>query len=336
MTSCLINQSACGRTADNPVCPKCGMDERVVYPGQADRVAAQELAELSYLRAHMKELEELRTAPPAAEVPRPPPSSKAVGQVFRDTPWAPEMVVLPSGKFLMGSPQGEPGRSDDEGPQREVTIGHGLALGKYPVTFEEWDACVADGGTRHKPEDQGWGRGRRPVINVSWEDAQQYVAWLNQKLVIAADDLTRYRLPSEAEWEYACRAGTTTAYWWGKDFDAERCTGKSSVWRAIKGIFDSSRTQPVDALGGASVNPWGLSGTHGNVWEWVQDCWNNNYEGAPSDARAWTSGDRGDRVLRGGSWGDRPQDLRSAGRRRFTPFSRNHNLVGFRLARTVP
>ena len=219
MTTCLINRSPCGLVAGNPVCPKCGMDERVVYPGQADREATQERAELSYLRAHMKELEELRTAPPAAEVPRPPPSSKAVGQVFRDAPWAPEMVVLPSGKFLMGSPQGEPGRSEDEGPQREVTIGHGLALGKYPVTFEEWDSCVADGGARHKPEDQGWGRGRRPVINVSWKDAQQYVAWLNQKLVIAADDPTRYRLPS--------------------------------------------------------------------------------------DARAWTSGDCGDRVLRGGSWGDR-------------------------------
>ncbi len=307
----------------------------MVYPGQADREAAQERAELRYLRAQVKELQ-ASAVKPAAPTP-PPAQGRTVGQIFRDAPWAPEMVVLPSGRFLMGSPEREPGRLGNEGPQHEVTIAYRLAMGKYPVTFEEWDACVADGGTTHTPSDEGWGRGKRPVINVSWDDAQRYVAWLNQKLGMLYDP-TRYRLPSEAEWEYACRAGTTTAYWWGNDFDAERCTGKFGVRGAIKRVFfDSSGTQPVDALGAASVNPWGLSGTHGNVWEWVQDCWNSFYidwfdGGAPSDGRAWTIGDG--RVLRGGSWNIVPRDLRAAYRKRGKPGSRDDG-VGFRIARTV-
>ena len=314
------------------------MDERVVYPGQADREAAQERAELRYWKAHSQALEvKLEQPPPPPPPPPPSKPSKAVGQVFRDAPWSPEMVVLPSGKFLMGSPDTEPGRSADEGPQHAVTIAYPLAMGKYPVTFEEWDACVADGGTTHKPGDEGWGRGKRPVINVSWEDAQQYLAWLNQKLGIAANDPTRYRLPSEAEWEYACRAGTTTAYWWGNDVQAERCNGKSSSWACIKGLFDNSRTHPVDGLGAASTNAWGLSCTHGNVWEWVQDCYEDGYnKGQASDGSAHRAEDSscGSRVLRGGSWINNPQSLRSAYRSRYSPGLRI-SINGFRLARTV-
>lgn len=329
-TTCLINQKACGREAGNSVCTKCGMDERVVYPGQADLEAAQERAELRYLRAHVKQLEDMSQPPPSPN----PKTTMAVGQVFRDAPWAPEMVVLPSGRFLMGNPVDERGQSDYEGSQHNVVIGYKLAIGKYPVTFEEWDVCVADGGTQHKADDQGWGRGKRPVINVSWDDTQNYVAWLNKKLGIAEDDPCRYRLPSESEWEYACRAGTTTAYWWGNEFEAQRCNANSSLWGSIKGRFDSSKTLPVDALGAASTNEWGLSGTHGNVWEWVQDCWNASYQGAPSDGGVSVTGDRGRRVLRGGSWYSNPQELCSTNRDWSTPGSQYYH-VGFRLARTV-
>ncbi|MFM8899724.1 MAG: formylglycine-generating enzyme family protein [Burkholderiales bacterium] len=327
---CLINQEACGREAGNPVCPKCGLDERVVYPGQAYREAAQERAELRHLRAHVNELQADAVKPAA---PPPPVQGRAVGQVFRDAPWAPEMVVLPSGRFSIGSPADEPGRLDNEGPQHEVTIGYNVTMGRYPVTFEEWDACVADGGTQHKADDQGWGRGKRPVINVSWHQAQEYATWLNTKLGIAEDDPGRYRLPSESEWEYACRAGTKGLYstpdglmsaeW--ANYDASYTYGGAPTAGR-----KSDKTTPVGIY---PANLWGLHDMHGNVWEWVQDGYEESYRGAPADGSAWESGSSR-RVFRGGSWNNYPPDLRSANRYGDTPGNRVDD-VGFRLARTV-
>ncbi len=221
------------------------------------------------------------------------------GDTFRDCNECPEMVVVPSGSFLMGSPEDEEGRYDNEGPQHRVTIAEPFAIGVYEVTFDEWDACVAAGGCNgYRPDDDGWGRGRRPVINVSWDDAQAYVDWLSDRTG------EEYRLPSEAEWEYAARAGTTTRYWPGDEITAEYANFGRNVGRTIE----------VGSLG--RPNAFGLHDVHGNVWEWVEDCWNDSYAGAPANGTAWTSGDCGRRVLRGGSWDDYPRSLRSAYRGR--------------------
>lgn len=231
--------------------------------------------------------------------------------VFRDAPFAPEMVVLPAGEFLMGS---EVGRYDNEGPQHRVQIGYRLAIGRYPVTFEEWDAYVADGGTDYRPNDQGWGRGRRPVINVSWNDAKQYVAWLSRKTGQA------YRLLSEAEWEYAARAGTTTMRWWGNDITPQNAN------------YNNSKIGTTE-VASYPENPFKLYDMLGNTWEWVEDCWNEDYSAAPNNGAAWTTGDCRFRVVRGGSWKNRPEIVRSAFRGRNLAVEQ-YNDAGFRVVRT--
>ena len=239
------------------------------------------------------------------------------GTTLRDCPECPEMVVVPEGSFLMGSTS----EDDDERPVHEVTIVRPFAVGVYEVTFAEWDACVSDGGCGgYRPSDNSWGRGVRPVINVSWDDAQAYVAWLSRKTGEA------YRLLSEAEWEYVARAGTTTRYWWGRGIGENRanCDGCGSRW-------DNERTAPV---GSFSPNAFGLQDVHGNVWEWVEDCWNESYNGAPSNGSAWESGECSRRVLRGGSWFGEPGDLRSALRIRYSTGDR-FSSFGFRVARTL-
>ena len=244
-------------------------------------------------------------------------STRPSSVVFRDHPSAPEMIVLPRGTFVMGSSQGEDGHNKDESPQHTIQIPSGLAVGRYPVTFDEWDACVKDGGTTHKPDDAGWGRGRRPVINVSWDDVQLYLRWLRKVTG------KTYRLLTEAEWEYAARAGSQTAYSFDNDSgELDRC-----AW--FKGN-SGGKTHPV---GEKLPNAFGLHDMHGNVWEWTQDCWNMNYNGAPTDGSAWTRGDCSLRVVRGGSWFDLPRLLRAAYRFRFATASRG-SLGGFRVART--
>ena len=221
---------------------------------------------------------------------------RAPGTAFRDCPDCPEMVVVPAGSFMMGSPSHEAGRAEDEDPRHRVTIAKPFAVGKYEVTFAEWDACVADGGCGgHRPEDEGWGRGRRPLVNVSWDDAKAYVRWLSRKTG------KPYRLPSEAEWEYAARAGTTTRYSWGDDIGRNRanCLYCDSRW-------DLKQTAPA---GSFRANVFGLHDVHGNVSEWVEDCWNDNYAGAPADGSPWTDGGCTRRVLRGGSWFNEPRYL---------------------------
>jgi len=240
---------------------------------------------------------------------------------FKECDQCPEMVVVPAGSFTMGSPASEPGRDVDESPQHSVTIAKPFAVAKFELTFDEWDACVADGGCNaYKPGDQGWGRGRRPVINVSWDNATVYVAWLSRKTGKA------YRLLTEAEWEYAARAGSTTAYYWGDKLGKgnANCNGCGSKW-------DNAQTSPV---GSFAANAFGLYDMAGNVWQWVQDCYHDNYNSASPDGLAWTSEDCSGRVVRGGSWISYPQLLRSAGRFRNTPNDRG-NLLGFRVGRTL-
>lgn len=250
-----------------------------------------------------------------------PAGGRRDGEVFRDCGECPQMVVVPGGRFTMGSPGSEEGRYGDEGPQHRVTI-PAIAVGVYEVTFAEWEACVSAGGCGgYRPNDWGWGRGSRPVINVSWEDAQAYVSWLSRRSGFL------YRLLSESEWEYVARAGTTTRYWWGDSVGRDRanCGECGSGW-------DGEMTAPV---GSFSANRYGLHDVSGNVWEWVEDCWHGDYVGAPSDGSAWTSGgDCSLRVLRGGSWSNYPRDLRSASRLR-TSAGLRLAFSGFCVSRTL-
>jgi formylglycine-generating enzyme required for sulfatase activity len=233
----------------------------------------------------------------------------------------PEMVVIPAGEFTMGSPASEKGRYDDEGPQHKVVFAKPLAVAKVDVTFDDWDACVAHGDCDPRVSDSGYGRGRQPVINVTWDDARHYAAWMSRMTG------KPYRLLSEAEFEYAARAGTQTAYPWGDDIGRNNanCNGCGSKW-------DDKQPSPV---GSFPANRFGLYDMHGNVWRWIEDCWHGNYEGAPQDSSAWIEGaDCSRRVVRGGTWDSGPRDLRSAVRFRTSTVARD-SYLGFRVARTL-
>jgi formylglycine-generating enzyme required for sulfatase activity len=336
--TCLIQQTNCGRIDGNPVCPKCGIDEGGRYTTEDAAMLAKAQARATYWQNHAKALEEKyrKPAPPSKPAfSSTPVQSRTVAKVFHDLPIAPQMVVLPSGSYLMGSAEDDAHGYSDERPQHKVTIDYQLAMGRYPVTFEEWDACVADGGVEHQPEDHGWGRGKRPVINVSWDDAQAYAAWLNQKLGISQDDPTRYRLPSEAEWEYACRAGTTGNYsTFGGQISDNAATYDASVVDGTLSPQAGRKHDKTTPVGIYAPNPWGLYDMHGNVWEWVQDDYEESYRGAPVDGAAWKTG-AAIRVLRGGSWDDSAMLARSAYRFSGFPGDRDGDF-GFRLAKTVP
>ena len=240
---------------------------------------------------------------------------------FRDCPECPELLAVPAGKFTMGSPAAERERDATEGPQREVIFAKPFALGKYPVTFEEYDACAATGACAYRPPDNGWGRGRQPVVQASWDDAKAYVAWLAKKTGKA------YRLPSEAEWEYAARAGTATRYFWGDEIGRGRaaCAGCGSQW-------DSKQPAPA---GSFAANAFGLHDMHGNIWQWLEDCWHDSYQGAAADGRAWAaSGECKQRALRGGGFFSFPKSLRSAARYHYEPKGRLGN-IGLRVARDL-
>lgn len=223
------------------------------------------------------------------------------GQTFRD-PFksggeGPLLTVIPAGRFLMGSPDNEPNRSVEEGPQHAVIIAQPFALGVYAVTFAEYD-CFCEITGRIPPNDYDWGRENRPVINVSWRNAQAYCDWLSEQTG------QLYRLPSEAEWEYACRAGTQTPFHTGETINPDQANFG----------HNHKKTLPV---GSFAPNAFGLYDMHGNVWEWTEDCWHDNYHNAPGDGLAWLEANRGNcnrRVVRGGSWYNLPQFLRSAHR----------------------
>jgi formylglycine-generating enzyme required for sulfatase activity len=252
-----------------------------------------------------------------------PESELEPGIVFRDIltdgSQGPEMVVIPSGTFRMGDIIGS--GHESEQPVHPVRIIRRFAIGRYQVTFEEYDQFVAE-ALRESPSDEGWGRGRRPVINVSWIAAVSYARWLSSQTSKV------YRLPSEAEWEYAARAGTETTYWWGNEMRAgmANCCNGSSKW-------SGKQTAPV---GSFEPNPFGLYDMVGNVSEWVQDCWHDNYHGAPPWNLAWglADGTSERRVIRGGSWLNSPEFLRSSIRTREKVGHRNY-LIGFRVARDL-
>jgi len=230
----------------------------------------------------------------------------------------PEMVRIEPGEFWMGSPDGDEGAIASETPRHRVKIKQAFELARYPVTFDEFDAyCDASG--RNKPDDAGWGRDRRPVINVSWHDAADYCVWLSKETG------ANYRLPSEAQWEYACRAGTETRWSFGEiETDFPEYAWFSENF--------GGNTLPVGTF---PANRWGLQDMFGNVWEWVEDVWHDDYNKAPKDGSAWTEGEnQRERVLRGGSRGFGPRFARSAVREKLAATSR-FNFTGFRVARTL-
>ena len=249
------------------------------------------------------------------------------GARIHDCEVCPELVVVPSGSFMMGSPASEWGRFNNESPQRRVTIAEPFAVGVYEVIFREWDACVSEGGCNgYRPDGAGWGRDGRPVINVSWNDARAYVKWLSQRTG------ERYRLLSEAEWEYVARAGTTDPFHTGSTISSDQANYDSSYvyGSGQKGRYRGRTVQ----VGTFSPNAFGLHEVHGNVWEWTQDCWNDSYTDAPTDSRAWETGECERRILRGGSWGDVPWFLRSANRS-MNDSSIRDLKIGFRIARSL-
>ena len=287
----------------------------------------------------LKLIASLRQRPPQ-DRSRPP--VRAAGTQFRDCPACPEMVVVPAGRFVMGSPAQESGRFDSEGPQHAVSI-RAFALGKYPVTQQEFIAFLATTGYQPAPcnrlLDKTWrspGNGivfppgqadlpRQPAVCVNWNDVQAYIAWLNRTVSEGA-----YRQPSEAEWEYAARGGTRTARWWGEGLGAgnANCQGCGSAW-------DNTLIAPV---GSFAANAFGIYDVLGNTWEWLADCWNENYVGAPVDGSAWGTGDCTRRVMRGGSWSNLPAFIRSAARSRGDAAGGDFDYssyVGFRLAKSL-
>ena len=253
----------------------------------------------------------LQTAPSRAEGAD---GARLPGELFRDCPDCVELVVVPAGEFDMGSTT-----KATEQPVHHVEIRKDFAIGRRLVTFAQWDRCVAEGGCKFVPPDQGFGRGDRPVTDVSWDDAKEFVAWLSKTTG------KPYRLPTEAEFEYAARAGSATPYWWGKDI------GTGHAQCAECGGSETGRSLPV---GSFRPNPFGLYDTAGDAAEWVEDCWNPSYRSAPDDGSAATSGDCSLRVLRGGSFGDKAAALRSSARFRYDVDVRYY-ANGFRVARDL-
>jgi formylglycine-generating enzyme required for sulfatase activity len=276
----------------------CGMSENdaTALLAQRDQEAREQLAreEKAAAEAKAKAEEEAAEAKARCDASR---QAHPAGSEFSDPlsggGKGPAMVVVPCGSFSMGSTEGT-----DEQPVHTVSIAASFALAKYEVSFAEYDAFAKATG-RSEPWDR-WGRGKRPVINVSWDDATAYATWLSQQTG------KTYRLPTEAEWEYAARAGSITKYPWGDEvgLNNANCDGCGSQW-------DNKQTAPV---GSFAANAFGLHDMHGNVWEWVQDCYHSSYEGAPADGAAREQCDSSSRVLRGGSWLFDPAWMRSAAR----------------------
>jgi len=233
------------------------------------------------------------------------PAANAPAKVIKDCRDCPEMVVVPAGRFTMGSPGSEKHRGTEA--QHEVTIPAPFAVSRFEITFAEWDACVAEGGCGgYKPE-APWGRGRQPAVNIDWNRAKAYVAWLSAKTG------HRYRLLSEAEWEYAARAGSRTPFAFGQTLSSDQANFDASEKTDLnpKGRM---RGRTV-AVGAFRPNAFGLYDMHGNAWEWVEDCWNDEYHpGLPADGKPALTGDCAGHVLRGGSWEDGAADVRAAAR----------------------
>ena len=302
--------------------------------------SGQYVAEVRRLRAEAQRVERTRR-------------EQAPGRRFRDCPQCPEMVVVPAGSYMMGSPTGEEGRHDDESPVHRVRIANPFAVGVHEVTRGEFARFVREtghsagngcytyeGGEWKERTGRNWRRpgfgqtDGQPVVCVDWNDAQSYVRWLSRETG------ERYRLLSESEWEYVARAGTRTSRHWG-DRASDACRYANVADRSAKEKYANRTIHEcrdghvhTAAVGSFSANPYGLHDALGNVWEWVADCWNDSYTGAPGDGRAWTRGDCDRRVVRGGSWINDPRILRSANRN-WDDTGFRSNLGGFRVARTL-
>jgi len=288
-----------------------GMDALMTRP---DSVAAQSV-----------KIEPGRKTTPKPAAPTPTPRKPVVNKTPRRAGPEIEMVLVPEGSFLMGSPENEPGRSDEEGPQHRFTQGmppvrrrskdegpqhrvtvRSFYIGKYEVTQAQWRAVMGENPSAYKGDDL-------PVENISWDDAKEFCRRMSQ---MTGEE---YRLPTEAEWEYACRAKTTGAY--AGDIDAMAWYSKNS----------DSRTRPV---GRKQPNAFGLYDMHGNVWEWCEDDWHSSYENAPYDSSAWVEPERKPwRMLRGGGWNVAAASCRSANRDGTSPANRS-DFLGFRIVRT--
>jgi formylglycine-generating enzyme required for sulfatase activity len=256
--------------------------------------------------------------PPDAQRASPPAPTKTEvgknpGDTFRDCAECGELVVIPAGTFTMGS------GALYESPMHKITIAKPFAIGRFEVTFDEWDRCVTDKGCKFKPDDRGLGRGNRPVDNVSWVDVKEFLGWLSSK------SGKIYRLPSEAEWEYVARGGTTTSYWWGRDVGQGQANCKEC------GSASALGPMPV---GSFKPNPFGVFDTAGNAAEWVEDCWNDSYRGAPQDGSAWTTGQCNWRVLRGGAYDSPAKLVASSSRFRYDNDVR-YPANGFRVLREL-
>ena len=260
-------------------------------------------------RDRLQQIEVRTVAKPA--VPEPPPAAPQAA--VRDCPQCPELVLIPAGAFEMGSSE----MFDFEAPVHQVSIRKAFYIGRREVTYEEWDACIAEGGCKQKLDDRGFGRGRRPATDLDWDDAKGYAAWLSQKTG------RTYRLPTESEWEYAARAGSTTTYPWGKAVEKDKANCLGCTSDPVRKAIDTGSFKP---------NAFGVYDMAGNAAEWVEDCWNDNYRGAPADGSAWTKPQCRERVLRGGSFNNDPRYLRSAAR-----FKYDHDVRfytnGFRVVR---
>jgi formylglycine-generating enzyme required for sulfatase activity len=268
------------------------------------------------------------------------------GSAFSECHDCPEMVVVPAGSFRMGSPADEEGRDDDEG-QHRVTFDRPFAVGRYAVTWDQWEACVRDAhcdgiavetALRAQPDGQpsrefvDWGRGSRPVVGVSWYDAQAFVGWLNRKT--GSDGA--YRLLSESEWEYAARAGTTTPYPWGDEPDHDYANFGAA--EGLGGVIEGrdawlDETAPV---GSFPPNAFGLYDMHGNTFEWIEDCYEADVTKLPTDGSAMKGGSCATRSMRSNSYTSNPHTLRSSNRAApYPPTLRGRNYLSFRVAKTL-
>lgn len=273
-----------------------------------------------------------KAAPPAAArpstpapAPAPAPAPRAAGDgvvsttlrtaEIRDCPACPALVTVPAGSFTMGSNASDPA----EKPPHQVAIAQPFAIGRYEVTVEQWNACADAGGCQRIPTVADSAK-NAPVRDVSWDDAQQYVAWLSKTTGKS------YRLPTEAEWEYAARGGSATTYWWGDQMRKgnANCKDCGDPW---------SQDAPAP-VGSFAANPYGLHDVNGSVWEWVADCWHSSYKGAPADGRAWNENACGARVIRGGSWREGASYMVSSTRFKYSPSVRQ-SQNGFRVARDM-
>ncbi len=241
----------------------------------------------------------------AAETAKHPAPAASHPMIIKDCRDCPQMVAVPAGEFMMGSPGSEPHRGAEA--QHVVTIFRAFAVSRFEITFAEWDACVADGGCGGYRPEAPWGRGRMPVVNVNFANAQAYAAWLSRKTG------HRYRLLSEAEWEYAARGGAKGAYASGPTISAKDANFDASEKTELN-VKGAARGKAV-AVGSFRPNAFGLYDMHGNVWEWTADCWNDEYgASAPRDGAPALTGDCNGHVLRGGSWEDGAADVRAAAR----------------------